>query len=207
MRFFLTPLLGLIAAFALAVAAAPGARAQDGYRLNTGDVLSIEVLEDNSLNREVLVLPDGSFSFPFAGTVRAQGLTTQQIATAITRAIAPNFANTPNVFVTVRQLRPPSLAVPAAPATIDVYFLGEVARPGLVQLAPGTTLLQALAQGGAFTNFAATKRIQLRRTDQSGRQSVTTINYRAISRGAALSRDIVLADGDIILVPERGLFE
>ena len=35
------------------------AAAQDSYRLKSGDVLSIEVLEDPSLNREVLILPSG----------------------------------------------------------------------------------------------------------------------------------------------------
>lgn len=201
----------LLAIFAIFFAASftGAAMAQSDYRVNPGDVLAIEVLEDNSLNREVLVLPDGRFSFPFAGTVQARGRTTTEIAGAIASGIASNFASQPNVFVTVRQLRPVvASGGVAAPATISIYFLGEVAKPGLLAVRPGTTLLQALAQGGGFTNFAATKRVQLRRTDRTtGQQIVRQINYRALSDGAALSRDIVLADGDVILVPERRLFE
>ncbi len=75
-------------------------------------------------------------------------------------------------------------------------------------MAPGTTILQALSQSGGFTNFAATRRIQLRRTDrQTGRQSVVVINYKAIAAGAVVTNDFALADGDVIVVPERRLFE
>jgi polysaccharide export outer membrane protein len=201
----------LLALFALMLGAVLGtaAPAQTDYRINPGDVLAIEVLQDPTLNREVLVLPDGRFSFPFAGTVQARGRTTGDVEAAIAAAIAPNFASQPNVFVTVRQLRPVVAARgPAAPATIAIYFLGEVAKPGRLDVAPGTTLLQALAQGGGFTSFAATKRVQLRRTDPvSGRQTVSQINYRALADGAELTREIVLQAGDVILVPERRLFE
>jgi polysaccharide export outer membrane protein len=39
--------------------------AQDGYRIRSGDMLAVEVVQDPNLNREVLVLPDGSINFPF----------------------------------------------------------------------------------------------------------------------------------------------
>lgn len=191
------------------LAGAPAAFAQGEYQVQAGDLLAIEVVQDTSLNREVLVLPDGRFSFPFAGTLQASGLTLTQIQERIAASIAPNFAVAPTVFVSVRQLKPvqPAVGGVAVPATIDVYFLGEFAAPGVKQIQPGTTFLQALAQGGALTGFAAQKRIQLRRTDASGRQNVYTIDYRAIAAGGALSQDIVLQDGDIILAPERRLFE
>jgi polysaccharide export outer membrane protein len=183
--------------------------AQDVYRISPGDVLRIEVLEDSSLNREVLVLPDGSFSFPFAGSVQASGLTIGQVQSAVTQGIASNFATTPNVFVNVRQVQPRAIgAGPAAAPTIEIYFLGEVNNIGPVAIPPGTTLLQALSRSGGFTNFAAIRRIQLRRTDPvTGQQYVSEIDYRAIANGARLSEDIVLANGDVILVPERRLFE
>ena len=72
----------------------------------------------------------------------------------------------------------------------------------------GTTFLQALSAGGGLTPFAADRRVQLRRSDpRSGASSLTEINYRALQSGARLSRSIPLADGDVILVPERRLFE
>ena len=186
------------------------AMAQGNYQIRPGDVLSVEVLQDPTLNREVLVLPDGSISFPFAGTLGAAGLNTGQMESAISQGIARQFAVDPTVFVTVRQLTaavPTTSTGPFVPSTIDIYFLGEVNDAGMVEVAPGTTFIQALSLSGGFTNFAAQRRIQLRRTDAHGAVSVVTIDYRAISRGASVSHDPVLADGDVILVPERRLFE
>lgn len=193
--------------FLLSVTAAV---AQNGYRIQPGDVLSIEVLQDPSLNREVLVLPDGSISFPFAGSVQAGGNTIGQVASAIASGISSNFASPPNVFVNVRSLREtaPRTGGVAAPATITVYFMGEVVTPGARELPVGVTFLQALSESGGLTNFAAERRIQIRRTDpHTLQQSVSTINYRALSAGGRLVQDIRLADGDVILVPERQLFE
>ncbi|MDG4649603.1 polysaccharide export protein [Roseibacterium sp. SDUM158017] len=185
--------------------------AQNGYRISPGDVLAIEVLEDPSLNREVLVLPDGSFSFPFAGSLQAGGLTIEQVDAAVTQGIAANFAAEPNVFVTVRQVQPRAVATGggvAAPRTIDIYFLGEVNSPGPTAIPPGTSFLQALSFSGGFTPFAAQRRVQLRRTDpHTGQQYVSEIDYRALANGGRLSQDITLIEGDVILVPERRLFE
>ena len=181
------------------------ASAQDNYRVRPGDTLTVEVLEDPALNRNVLVLPDGRFSFPFAGTVQAGGRTIGEISAALTRGIASNFAAEPNVFVSIQQLR---AITPrgTAPATMEIFFLGEVNNPGPKAVRRNITLLQALATSGGFSKFAAQKRIQLRRTDRSGNQSVYTVNYKALSNGAT-GTPIVLQEGDVILVPERRLFE
>lgn len=185
---------------------AASAFAQSGYQIRPGDTLSIEVLEDSSLNRSVLVLPDGTISFPFAGSIAAAGRTAGQVDAAITAGIAGNFASEPNVFVTVASLT--QAPASSGGASISVYMMGEIAAPGQKSLRRGTTLLQALAETGGFTAFAAKKRIVLRRTDaRTGQQSVSTINYKAIADGAAVGGDIVLRSGDVIIVPERRLFE
>lgn len=183
------------------------ASAQQSYRIKSGDQLSIEVLEDNTLNRSVVVLPDGRFSFPFAGSIRAGGRTVADVQSAVTSAISPNFSVPPNVFVSVVP-GPSNNEGAARTRTIDVYFLGEVNAPGLIKMERGTTFLQALAQNGGFTRFAAKKRVQLRRTNpRTHQQTLYKVNYQALANGASLNADIVLRDGDVILVPERRLFE
>ena len=190
----------------IAIFVATTAVAQSGYKVRPGDTLQVEVLEDPSLNRSVLVLPDGTVSFPFAGSLRASGQTAGQISQVIRSGIAGQFQVEPTVFVTVATLSAPSLA--STPATTDIFMMGEIAAPGAKSLKRGTTLIQALAESGGFTRFAAQKRIILRRSDRrTGKQSVHRINYKAIADGAAIGRDIVLKDGDVIIVPERRLFE
>ena len=92
--------------------------------------------------------------------------------------------------------------------TFPIYVLGQVGNPGQVEVLPGTTLLQAIALGGGLDRFAATKRIQLRRTDAStGQERLYLFNYNAVERGGAIQSMITLREGDVILVPERHLFE
>ncbi len=191
----------------IALVAASAASAQTDFRIGPGDTVRIEVLEDPSLNRDVLVLPDGSLSFPLAGALRAGGQTTTQLEAALAGALAPNFATSPTVSVSVAGVAPRDGTGTAR--TIDVYIMGQVNNGGgLLEVDRGTTVLQALALSGGFTRFAATKRIQLRRTDpQSGQQTVYNIDYRAIEQGASNIGSSVLADGDVIIVPERRLFE
>ncbi|MBM9596183.1 polysaccharide biosynthesis/export family protein [Roseitranquillus sediminis] len=190
---------------------AGGALAQGSYQIQSGDVLQIEVLEDPSLNRSTLVLPDGQIAFPLAGTLGAAGRSLDQFRDALSSALAPNFATEPTVFVSVSRLAPqaPEIAGPEAAApTIDVYAIGEFANPGRFDIEPGTTLLQFLAASGGFSRFAATKRIQLRRMDaRTGRETIYRFNYDAIERGGRMSGQLVLRSGDVVVAPERGLFE
>ncbi len=191
----------------LALFVATAAFAQSGYQIRSGDTLQIEVLEDPSLNRSVLVLPDGTISFPFAGSVRASGRTAGEVGASITAGISSNFSAQPNVFVTVQSLTQRASGG-GGPAQIDVFLMGEITTPGEVKMDRGTTLLQALAQTGGFTPYAATKRIILRRTDKSsGKTTVHKINYKAIADGTSVGQDVRLRDGDVIIVPERRLFE
>ena len=191
----------LLAALAL-LCAVPAALAQSaGYRIQPGDVLAITVLEDETLNRQTLVLPDGRISVPLAGSVSASGQSVEAVERAIADRLASNFAVRPSVFVSV-------VSVDEEEETFPIYVLGQVASPGLVEVLPGTTLLQAVALSGGLDRFAATRRIQLRRTDPStGQERLYLFNYRAVERGGAITSMITLREGDVIVVPERRLFE
>ena len=186
----------------LALLAAPLAYAQSaGYRIQPGDQLAITVLEDETLNRTTLVLPDGSISVPLAGTVNAAGRSVDAVEGAIADRLASNFAVRPSVFVSVA-------SVSETGATFPIYVLGQVGDPGQREVEPGTTLLQAIALAGGLDRFAATKRIQLRRTDAAtGQERLYIFNYRAVERGGAIQSMITMREGDVIVVPERHLFE
>lgn len=187
----------------------PMAAVSQGYRISPGDILRIEVIEDESLNRSVLVDPQGRINFPLAGTILVRGQTVAAVQSTLAANLTSNFAATPSVFVALEQLAPPPVPVPPAePEVIAIFALGEVANPGRVELEPGTTLLQAFAAMGGFSNFAATKRVQLRRSDPAtGRETITTLNYDALSQGQSANATLRVQDGDVILVPTRRLFE
>ncbi|SDJ12318.1 polysaccharide biosynthesis/export family protein [Aliiruegeria lutimaris] len=201
-------IIRLFIAFVAMILTLGSASAQGNYLVKPGDTLRIEILEDTSLNRQVLVLPDGNVSFPMAGTIRASGKSTEQIARTISSKVASNFAVQPTIYVSVADVYSDRMEVREQPdELVTVYLVGEVNTPGPKEVEPGTTFLQLLSQSGGFTKFAATKRLQLRRTAADGRQSLFKVNYKAISQGAMVTSDPVLVPGDVILVPERRLFE
>jgi polysaccharide biosynthesis/export protein len=200
----------LIAALCLAAFSATAAVAQDTYQVRPGDVLRVEVLEDGSLNRDALVRPDGQISVPLAGTVRAGGRTISEIQADLAARLSGSFATPPNVFVTLGQLaerRPSGNGGGAAVVrTIPVYVVGEAGAQGKVEVAPRTTLLQLFAQMGGFGPFAATKRIQLHRTAKDGTTTIYTFSYDSILAGGS-GGSTRLQSGDVIVVPQRKLFE
>ena len=49
------------------------------YKLNPGDVLQITVWKEEGLDRETLVLPDGTIAFPLVGTLKAAGKTASEV--------------------------------------------------------------------------------------------------------------------------------
>jgi polysaccharide export outer membrane protein len=130
---------------------------------------------------------------------------------ALAAGLAPNFAAPPNVFVSVDTLadRGALLRRELLPGpVIDIYIMGEIVNPGKLEAVPGTTILQILAQAGGLTEFAAERRIELRRTDRANRVVKTYLfSYSGRGKGTRISGSTRLAPGDVIVVPERRLFE
>lgn len=188
------------AAMVCGILLAAGAEA-GSYKIRTGDTLRVEVLEDATINREVLVGPDGHISVPLVGTLSVGGRTLDQAGNALAAALAGNFAKRPNVLVSLLAQKPA-----AQVAGRKVYVIGEVNSPGYVEVDRNTTVLQALAQAGGVTDFAAVKRIQLRRLTDAG-ESVYQFNYGKVLEGHSNAGTQKVYGGDVIVVPARRLFE
>lgn len=178
-------------------------QAQANYIIAPGDVLQVEVLEDPELNRNVLVLPDGSVTFPGAGTFRAGGNPVEAVRRVLTSRLSSEFASEPTVYVSVAQV-----GLPGEETGLDMaklYVMGEINGPGVLETDEEITLLQAIAQAGGFTRFAAKKRVELHRMDPSSQtEQVYVFDY---VDGTGISGATRLMEGDVIVVPERRLFE
>lgn len=210
MTLFHTFLKGCIGLLALALftwfVSQPGSAQDSVYRVQPGDVLRIEVLEDNTLNRSALVLPDGRITMPLAGSIQAGGRTVEQVRASIAAGLTSSFALAPSVFVSVERLSGGGNEPGSEQLTI--YVIGEARNPGVLQVQPDSTVMQVFVRMGGFTNFAALKRIQLRRVDPlTGQEKLYGLNYRDIQRGESNAGLLKVQDGDVILVPQRRLFE
>ena len=83
------------------VGATPPGQNLPSYRLQPGDVITVSVWKETELQSEVLVRPDGGFSFALAGDVDAVGKTVEEIRTILVERLKRYIPN-PVVTVAVR---------------------------------------------------------------------------------------------------------
>jgi len=160
------------------------------YVIGPGDVLQISVWKNDTLSRVVPVRPDGKISMPLLHDVSAAGLTTMQLRDKISRALA-EFLPNPEVAVAVTDVR-----------SMRVSVLGEVQKPGVLELRGTTTILEAIAMAGGFRDFASPSKITVIRTDAGGQTQKIRFNYnRAVSNGSSDEKNLVLKPGDVVVVP------
>jgi polysaccharide export outer membrane protein len=179
-----------------------GAHAQT---LKPGDNLTISVLQDPKLDRNVVVDPSGEIAFPLAGHIRARGLSPQALETILKAKLQPNYKDD-HLDITVAVVSAPK-DVPEDDLKPKIFITGEVVRPGSYIVRLPTTLMQAIALAGGVGPYAAKRRIQVRRRTPSGDETIFMFNYKAYEAGADLEGNIVLRAGDVIMVPERGLLD
>ena len=165
----------------------------DNYTLNPGDVLQVSVWKEDGLDREVLVLPDGSVTFPLAGTVQAKGLTASQLEAEIKKRLV-SYIPDASVSVSVK-----------APLGNVVSVIGQVAKPGELVIGHRTSVMQALSMAGGLTPFASSGNIIILHRE-GGQETSKPFPYDDVIRGRELAQDIFLTPGDVIVVPNASLF-
>lgn len=188
--------------------------ADENFALRPGDQIAVSVLEDANLNRTLLVRPDGKVSMPIAGTIQAGGRTPEEVEAIILRRLSSDFITPPTVDVSLSGLGPFNSRIVQELLEEEeglgrVFVVGEVNSPGGFEFETeeGLNILQALALAGGPSVFAATERIQLRRSGEDGEIGLYLFDYEAVLDGRPLTEVVPLLDGDTIVVPERGLFE
>lgn len=179
------------------------ASGQAPYRLQPGDTIEVSVFQEPDLGRQVLVGPDGRISFPLVGQVRVGGQTVGSIENTLKQRLDAYYKEALDVTVLLVGTKE---ALEEDELIPTVYITGEVARPGAFEIKNRTTVLQALALSGGLSPYAAKKRILVRR-NIDGEDVVFPFDYTVAEKGLPVASDIGLRHGDVIIVPERGLFE
>ncbi|WP_231958049.1 polysaccharide biosynthesis/export family protein [Novosphingobium resinovorum] len=182
---------------AQSAAAMPDAASATRYKVKAGDQLDVFVWGEERMQRQVLVQPDGTFAFPLAGTIRADGRNVTDIADEIRGRIALNYtAAPPDVTVTVRETD-----------GTRFYVLGKVRTPGSYTSRSVPNILQALSMAGGTAEFADTGSAVILRQTRNG-QVVERIQLSKLLKGArslnsgALGTPLpTLQSGDVLLIP------
>ena len=161
---------------------------EPGYRLGAEDVLLVSVWKDEQLTREVVVRPDGMFSFPLVGDIQAENQTVEDIRGELVKRLTKYIPN-PNVSVAVTKV-----------ASYKVYVVGRVNKPGEYVIGHYTDVLQALSLAGGLTPFAGENEIKVMRRVRGGQQAIP-FRYGDIRKGRDLEQNILLQRGDVVMVP------
>lgn len=171
-----------------AMGSQPASQVDPGYRLGAEDVLLVSVWKDEQLTREVVVRPDGMFSFPLVGDILAEDRTVEEIRSDIIKRMT-KFIPNPNVSVAVIKV-----------LSYKVYVVGRVNKPGEYLIGHYTDVLQALSLAGGLTPFAAENDIKVIRR-LKGQQHVFHFRYGDVRKGNELEQNILLQRGDVVMVP------
>ncbi len=146
--------------------------------LGPGDRVRIKVYNEAELTGEYEVNSAGFVSLPLVGQVKASGMSTVQLESAIAARMKGKLSQDPRVNVEIAAYAP-------------FYIFGEVKKAGEYPYRPGLTLADAIATAGGLTYRANEGRVYLRRAGSLAEQLVT------------LDMSVRVYPGDNIRVSER----
>lgn len=151
------------------------------------DNVEVRVFREDDLTTRGQLSSAGTITMPLIGTVRIEGLTTDQAANAITRKLADGYLVKPEVSVSIE-----------ARIRKTVTVLGQAQRPGVFELPAHRKLglVEVIGMAGGITRIANDKKITLKHSNGE----MQSVNLSEITQGNGA--DISLRDGDVITIPE-----
>lgn len=179
------------------------------YLLGPGDQIQVQVIGYDEFVGPRVVLPDGTISMPLIGSVPAAGKTLDALANDMSSRLSYYLTN-PVVDTNLSVLRP-----------VVVNVVGEVYRPGPVQLSSLTQVNTAIRDNATLTNFTNTptlstalvtaggirrtadiRSVTIQRRLADGRQVEFNVNLWEALNGRDELGVLVMFDGDTVTVPK-----
>ena len=181
----------LVAAACVAVSASAAEPADRGYVLGANDTIQVQVYGQPDAGITTRIKPDGTIVMPLIGVIQASGLTTVQLADAITKKFtAGGYFKSPVVNIEI-----------GGYVSKTVNVAGKVATPGVYPLDKTYRALEILLKAG-WIKDAGANYVYLRRGSDFKEVQLDT---EALVRGTA-DQDPVLEPGDTLFVPDADTF-
>lgn len=170
--------------------------------IGVDDVLTISVLHGEELSRNWRVNGEGTLRLPFVGTIKAAGLTVDQLESDLRKRLV-NYFNDPQVTVTLSEAR-------SKPVTV----MGAVDRPGALQLQGRNTLFHVINSAGGpkdagssitITRDAANGPLELEqaRPTADGRYYVAEVPIDDVLSGRGPAASLEVLTNDVISVAQK----
>jgi polysaccharide biosynthesis/export protein len=164
----------------------------DRYEIQPGDSFDLTFDLTPEFNQPgVAVQPDGFVTLRGVGDIKVEGQTVPELTNTLRQAY-DKILHDPIIWVVLRDFQKP-------------YFIanGQVAHPGKYDLRANTTLIEAIAIAGGFTEASKHSEVQLYRRVSSGWAFAQVINVKKMESKGILTEDPYLHPGDMLLVPKN----
>ena len=148
------------------------------YLLGAGDLLKVDVYNQQDLSGEYQISGTGILSLPLIGAIAAKGLTLEALEARLIDKLSPDYLLNPRISIQVLNFRP-------------FYILGEVADPKSYPYVDGMTYLNAVAIAGGYTYRAKKDYVYVVRGNDAERKEIK------------VNMDQKVMPGDTIRVDER----
>ncbi len=167
-------------------------RRNSRYVLRPGDILEVDFPLAPAFNQVETVQPDGYISLQNLGDLHAAGKTVPELTAALKEKYTKIMRN-PVITVVLKDFERP-------------YFIasGEVTKPGKYELRGATTVTEAVAVAGGFTNLAKRSHVLLFRRVSDSYISVKHLDLKRMLGHGNLQEDVELQPGDLLFVPRSG---
>ena len=130
----------------------------EDYLVGSGDVLKIDVYDNPDLKTTVRVTTNGTIVMPLLGQVTVSGLKVSDLTKKLTRLLADGYLVNPQVNIFIEDFR-----------SKKAVILGQIYRPGIVELRGTTTSLEAISSAGGLKEAAGDVRSEERRVGKECR--------------------------------------
>lgn len=122
----------------------------NNYRISPYDLIAVDVFQAEELSQEVRVNPNGNIALPLVGTMKAAGLTQEQLTQTIKSKLSAKYMQNPQVSVFIKEFNDQEVTVE-----------GEVKKPGVYPIKGKMTLVQAIAKSEGLSDLADENKVIL----------------------------------------------
>jgi polysaccharide export outer membrane protein len=171
-----------------AQAAPPFSQRSPRYQLRPGDTFDLSFEFSPEFNQSVTVQPDGFVTLRNIADVKVGGMTLPELTSAITQAYS-KILKDPVISILLKDFEKP-------------YFIatGQVAHPGKYDLRGDTTLMEAIAMAGGFSDSAKNSQVVVYHRVSKEWMEGRVINVKKMTKENNLAEDVLLTPGDMVFV-------
>ena len=163
------------------------------YKLGSGDEILISLWGETNLQKNFTINKDGQIFIENIGFLYLANMTINEASNYLVEKLSVIYStlkdekNSTQLMVELYKIK-----------SINVYFTGEVKKPGISLIHPFSDLFVALMQGGGLTKNGSLRNVQLIRNNEV----IDEVDfYNFFIKGDNNFSDIKMLNGDIIYVP------